>query len=447
MSGKDQKASNGGAPDKESGSKRFQARGNTTSEELGIVGLSDIKLLRLGWPSAVFEDWKSGFLTVLTAMYGSIARSLAPGSTQYYRPRIKPYQDFVQEKLAELRGAPYMSTSATATVAPRRAARSNNAVDTTASEDDEESELMSYIKDNYKELLKENTRAVAAMEQQREKMFSTIWMRMSKESQERVKMTGRAANLVARDDPLELWLAIQDSHSMYVSGNTVYDANLAWTTWYNMRQGPSQGLPHFKEAFDAAFAEVVSRVDPSRRPTDAERALQFIISLDATRFAELQMTYRNKLQAYPATLSQAYKVAAEWVILPRGTLQTSGKGSSHSAFHIQAAASAYLASNKEEKGKKKDSKKEKKASKKSAARKEKGNDQSAKEDKEDKSTSQTCFACKKTGHYARECPLFKKFLKTIEGNQRSYATIGDEDNGFESDGEDDIAETFAKEFG
>eukprot|EP01042_Synura_sphagnicola_P008277 gene8277-10603_t len=375
MSGKDQKTHTGGPPEKESGSKRFQARGHASGEELGILGLSDIKLLRLGWPSAVFEEWKSSFVMIMTAMYGPIARSLAPGSTQYYRPKLTPYQEFMDKRLAELRGTTQSTSSASATAPARRVLRTNS-TDATAGVDDDEDELTSYIKDNYKDLLKENTRAIAAMEQQREKMFSTIWMRMSKESQERVKMSTRSAALIARDDPLQLWLAIQETHSMYVSGNTVYDANLAWTSWYNMRQGPSQGLPQYKEAFDAAFEEIVSRVAVDRHPTDAERAIQFITSLDPTRFAELQMTYRNKLQTYPTTLSQAYKVAAEWVILPRGTLQNSGNRSSHSAFHIQADASAYLVSNKEEKekSKKKDQKSNKKSSKAPATKKDSDTD-------------------------------------------------------------------------
>eukprot|EP01040_Poterioochromonas_malhamensis_P015176 gene15176-16944_t len=448
MSGKDQKTHTGGPPEKESGSKRFQARGHASGEELGILGLSDIKLLRLGWPSAVFEEWKSSFVMIMTAMYGPIARSLAPGSTQYYRPKLTPYQEFMDKRLAELRGTTQSTSSASAAAPARRGLRTNS-TDATAGVDDDEDELTSYIKDNYKDLLKENTRAIAAMEQQREKMFSTIWMRMSKESQERVKMSTRSAALIARDDPLQLWLAIQETHSMYVSGNTVYDANLAWTSWYNMRQGPSQGLPQYKEAFDAAFEEIVSRVAVDRHPTDAERAIQFITSLDPTRFAELQMTYRNKLQTYPTTLSQAYKVAAEWVILPRGTLQNSGNRSSHSAFHIQAAASAYLVSNKEEKekSKKKDQKSNKKSSKAPATKKDSDTDKPAKGDKADKSNTNTCFACKKDGHYARECPLFKKFLQSIGTNQRSYATIGDEGNEPESDDADDIAESFAREFG
>lgn len=312
MSGKDQRPPKGDAPDREAASKRNQGRGDATGEEQGLLGLSDIKLLRLGWPSATFDEWKRAFVTVLTAMYGSLARSLAPGSTEYYRPKLAPYADFVQVRLSEMRPSPRASQSSSNS-------RTRSVAATDAATDDPDDELMDYIKDNYRDLMKENLRDIAAMERLREKMFSTIWMRMSRESQERVKMTARWTKVVTGDDPLELWLAIQESHSMYISGNTVYDTNQAWTAWYNLRHGASQGLPQFREAFDAAFAEIASRVPEDRLPKDGERAIQFITSLDPTRFAELQLNYRNKLQAYPATLSAAYKVASEWVIMPRGT--------------------------------------------------------------------------------------------------------------------------------
>ena len=441
MSGKDQRPPKGDAPDREAASKRNQGRGDASGEELGLLGLSDIKLLRLGWPSATFDEWKRAFVTVLTAMYGSLARSLAPGSTEYYRPKLAPYADFVQVRLSEMRPSPRASQSSSNS-------RTRSVAATDAATDDPDDELMDYIKDNYRDLMKENLRDIAAMERLREKMFSTIWMRMSRESQERVKMTARWTKVVTGDDPLELWLAIQESHSMYISGNTVYDTNQAWTAWYNLRHGASQGLPQFREAFDAAFAEIASRVPEDRLPKDGERAIQFITSLDPTRFAELQLNYRNKLQAYPATLSAAYKVASEWVIMPRGTLSSQSSKASHAAFHIQTAASAYVANGKDKDKTKSDKGKQKDKQKKNPQDKKKPKFE--KKEGSDKTRDNVCHACKQQGHYARECPLFKKFLESLGGHERSYRTVTNDDDGEANDSEsvdpDGMLEDFAKRF-
>eukprot|EP01033_Poteriospumella_lacustris_P011150 gene11150-7933_t len=195
-----------------------------------------------------------------------------------------------------------------------------------------------------------------------------------------------------------------------------------------MRQADNQGLPQYKAAFDAALDEIRTRVDAQFMPDGEAQANQFIMSLDPARFADLQVTFRNKVLSCPDTLEDAYLVASEWVIVPR---QSPGNKSitGHAAFHIQTAAHAFITKSHDPKNQK-DKKREDK--------RDKPKEKEAEKQKDKKIIPKTpCRACGQKH--------FKRFLEqqSAEGamvTQSSTGVIEDEDDN------DAMLTEYAKQF-
>lgn len=472
MSGRDQQrmreSSGRDAPTKSHTPRRFPGVEDSSRESSAVSCLQDIKLLRLGWSSVTFEEWKTAMLEILRIIFGDLARSLHPNATGYYKPALPDLEEYTSGRMRELednfnraravearaqaatrsrstRGNTAGATSSTATTAASTAATTESeasTVSTTVATENATaaearvSRWMRLIDEEYRDMSKDVRSAIAAMERNRVKMFASIWTRMSRESQERVKMSSLHRQLETMDDPLSLWQAILDTHSMYLSGNSIYDANLAWQQWYNLRQQPHQGLAFYKSTFDAAYDEIAARVNEDKLPDEQTKAIQFVTSLDPNRFAELQVTYRNKIKAYPPSLQDAYLVATEWVTLAKPQpLKTANQA----AFHIKTSGPKPMSKRRpafvEDPPRSKD--------------KQQGARPLQKGKPRQKSTS--CFACKKNGHYASDCPIFKSFLQTLnKSEERALTAVSHSAEQFEDESDTDsdhFIEDFARRVG
>jgi len=243
------------------------------------------------------------------------------------------------------------------------------------------------------------------MEQDKVPMQAAIWGRMSMASKELVMMSKYWSKVKTLSDPLALWKAICDTHASFSSGDADVDLNEAFSYFYSLKQKSTETLPYYKAAFDAAFEELRERVPHhTMLPAQLNVSIQFITSLDPARFAELQLTYRNKVMPYPATLREAYQAASEWMIVPRNYLTVTGyratRASSHVAFPMLHAADVLVSdadTHSPESGSRAGGREQRKGGnkKKDAAKK----------------PQYVCYACNKTGHKIQDCPLLGAFRK------------------------------------
>ena len=126
----------------------------------------------------------------------------------------------------------------------------------------------------------------------------------------------------ARCDALDLWLAVKMTHVVKKSGNSVTDANEATKRYWTVKMSPSHTLDRYYEI----WSEVVNGFKATHNgrlpgPED-EMAQQFIESLDASRWGEMQAQCKNDSQswdqtirnnAYPSSVNQAYVSASQRV--------------------------------------------------------------------------------------------------------------------------------------
>jgi hypothetical protein len=236
--------------------------------------LEDIRVLRTGLPAAVFEEWKRGFLIVLRVLYGDLAISLSQGS--YYKPTVPSYASFARQRTAELQqedtdANAALSTSASSARTTRTTARARTgsastsqataaatndpvatgASSTAATAANTETDgtnattaaatiaaaaaatlaarIARMVDTEYDDLTKIARREEKAMEANRVAMHASIWGKMSRESQERVRMNKFWPRVQTNKDPLALWQAICDTHAAFISGDDIYDTNQAWS--------------------------------------------------------------------------------------------------------------------------------------------------------------------------------------------------------------------------
>lgn len=88
------------------------------------------------------------------------------------------------------------------------------------------------IDNEYDDLVKIARREEKATEANQVAMHTSIWGKMSRKSQERIRMNCLWHRVQTNKDPLALWKAICESHAAFASGDDVYDTNQAWSFCY-----------------------------------------------------------------------------------------------------------------------------------------------------------------------------------------------------------------------
>ena len=230
------------------------------------------------------------------------------------------------------------------------------------------------------------------------KMWSKTWVRMSPESQSKVREDPGFKKACLDLDSIKLWTYIRKTHLTHIHGDNeettyanIHDQSVKYN---NLRQGDKEKISDFKIRFDhqvqsnkgAGMADISERL----------RVMDFLGKLDSRRYNGMLTSMRNCAcqnlpGSYPKTLSDAYRTASTWtregVLVPLGS-------DSHSAF---LADTAFVTKGKDPK----DSKASKPPGEKS---KEKGSSAT---------TDKHCYACGKPGHISRDCRLRKAPIPDI----------------------------------
>ena len=230
------------------------------------------------------------------------------------------------------------------------------------------------------------------------KMWSKTWVRMSPESQSKVREDPGFKKACLDLDSIKLWTYIRKTHLTHIHGDNeettyanIHDQSVKYN---NLRQGDKEKISDFKIRFDhqvqsnkgAGMADISERLS----------VMDFLGKLDSRRYNGMLTSMRNCAcqnlpGSYPKTLSDAYRTASTWtregVLVPLGS-------DSHSAF---LADTAFVTKGKDPK----DSKASKPPGEKS---KEKGSSAT---------TDKHCYACGKPGHISRDCRLRKAPIPDI----------------------------------
>ena len=225
-------------------------------------------------------------------------------------------------------------------------------------------------------------KAVAQQRADEQKIWSIMWTKMSPASQSKIQEMDNFEQACLDRDCVQLWGFVRRTHLTYIYGEgdrmTQINVQEAENRYNALRQMDKELVSSFKLRFDNEVKSCNGAGVPA--VADAKRALDFLYKLDAKRFKKMLASMRNNAlcmteNAYPATLSAAYRIASGWVNddYDRGFNGPEG----HSAFVADSNNPA--TSTNPTTGKSKTKKSEK------------------------KHTTKTCFVCGVAGHYARDC--------------------------------------------
>jgi hypothetical protein len=173
------------------------------------------------------------------------------------------------------------------------------------------------------------------------KMWSKTWVRMSPQSQSKVREEPGFERACLALDSIKLWTYIRKSHLTHIFGEddemsvaNIYGQSLRYQ---NLRQGEKEFISDFKIRFDHQVQSNKGAGVPDI--TDRLRAMDFIGTLDPKRYNGMLTSMRNCAcqnlpGSYPKTLSAAHRTASTWT---RDGLLVLMGSDSHSAFLADTA--------------------------------------------------------------------------------------------------------------
>ena len=147
-----------------------------------------------------------------------------------------------------------------------------------------------------------------------------MWSKMSPASQSKVQEMENFEQACLERDCVQLWGFVLRTHltHIYGEGDPMSQVNVqeAENRYNALRQGDRELVSTFKLRFDNEVKSCNGAGVPA--VADAKRALDFLYKLDAKRFKKMLASMRNNAlcmteNAYPATLSAAYRIASGWV--------------------------------------------------------------------------------------------------------------------------------------
>jgi len=256
--------------------------------------------LTTGLTSGQLEQWKRDAIDILAKDYGDLALSLETGEApamkvkgflSFTEDAVSAFKaEYIRDKFLAQEGHPETDSKGTVNASAEQEPKKDVPDEVVAS-------FQRIASTMYEKYMEEEARRIAAMNKQCVQLFSAIWLKLSRDSQERVQLhKSYGEKIRSRSNPLALWNAVCDTHKTFNTGDQMYDLMEARRAFSAVSQGTMQSLAQYKAEFDAAFEEVRSRVgEDDYLPSDQELAYQFFQGLDETRFGTMTMDFRNRV--------------------------------------------------------------------------------------------------------------------------------------------------------
>ena len=164
---------------------------------------------------------------------------------------------------------------------------------------------------------KDRNKEVRQIKADLSKMYNTILMWVSPESEEEIKNHPAYEEASASMNANDLWKIILETHLTAVHSEQpqvrFLERHALRTKFEGLRQG-SMRLGDFKGHYDAL--QIAMEEAGIWTLSDEESAVAFVSKLDTKRYAAMQATLTNNArtgQPYPATVAAAWRLAMDWV--------------------------------------------------------------------------------------------------------------------------------------
>jgi hypothetical protein len=287
----------------------------------------------------------------------------------------------------------------------------------------------------YKERLKDFIRRTQGDEDNKIKLYQTIWTHLSMESRDKVKEQANWSEIRANDDAKLLWKAILATHLAGQGGIEVIDQRNVRNQYMRDRQGTSESIVSWYERY-ANRLEMMKTLKCAEID-DKMQSADFIEKLDNNRFADFKVLLENnvslKIFEYPDTLVKAYEMASRHKVVNQSNKQIYA-----STFNTITTNSNNT--NKNKKFNKKGMKKGWKLSNAIANHVESSSNNVTNNDNKVSSTSSlsaasgrrgpspnaTCSICNSPEHWRKDCPRAKQAADSAKrsvGNVRENTTL------------------------
>ena len=174
---------------------------------------------------------------------------------------------------------------------------------------------------------KDRNKEVRQIKADLSKMYNTILMWVSPESEEEIKNHPAYEEASASMNANSLWKIILETHLTAVHSEQpqvrFLEKHALRTKFEELRQG-SMRLGDFKGHYDAL--QIAMEEAGIWTLSSEESAVAFVSKLDAKRYAAMQATLTNNArtgQPYPATVAAAWRLAMDWVKADGGAVTES----------------------------------------------------------------------------------------------------------------------------
>ena len=172
----------------------------------------------------------------------------------------------------------------------------------------------------YKDELKERSKSIRDMRNNRSSLYAMIEMYLSKESLDEVRQHDNYDDFNANKDPLELWKAITEIHRvMSVSKVATVVKQTAKDNFDTCYQHTYESIVDFKQRYTDAHEAYDSFGNPMMEGKDI--AVHFMNRLDSARYAQFRVDTINDIAAgkmkQPKSLNDMYLLAKERLVVKR----------------------------------------------------------------------------------------------------------------------------------
>ena len=309
---------------------------------------------------------------------------------------------------------------------------------------DEENDPHGLVRAQLIEETRLRVRLIVKMNNDKPALFAVMWGQLSTESEQVIMQHPRWNVIQERDDPLELWRAIRDTHVVNAVGQNQVDRMIAREQYGRLRQQPNENITQFKERTDEAIRAMQSYGVPV--PPEEDLASDFINRLDKARYANFQAELMNSVTIgnipYPNTLLDAFNKASRYRVVH--AKQRSGTGGEVYVQSVFVGAADQYNKPKQAQGNKKEGKNNHKTKKDVEKKNNNGNQNrndnpnnnnnrgNSDNNHNNNNRFKGCYICGSNDHWARNCDRLGECREYIsQRNEHANHVVHDDDPGLD----------------